>query len=212
MEDLYPSDRKLTDKQKRFCQEYLVDLNATQAAKRAGYSEASASSIGEENLRKRAVWNHIRLLLAQRALRTRVTADQVVERLKKIAFADEGVKTGDQLKALQMLAKHIGLFDKPDERLTRLIEGLRPDRAASDPLAALSERESQAVAVMTLLDPMPRQAVSQQLRKNLEAIESGNGEDKPIETDRIKIMLDRYGAERIRQSVLSNLNALLSAD
>ena len=46
------SDIKLTDKQQRFCEEYLVDLNATQAAVRAGYSEKTAGAIGFENLRK----------------------------------------------------------------------------------------------------------------------------------------------------------------
>ena len=43
---------RLTDKQKRFVEEYLVDLNATEAAKRAGYSEKTAYSIGFENLKK----------------------------------------------------------------------------------------------------------------------------------------------------------------
>ena len=42
----------MTEKQKRFCDEYLTDLNATQAAVRAGYSKKTAYSIGEENLRK----------------------------------------------------------------------------------------------------------------------------------------------------------------
>ncbi len=52
-------DRKLTEKQKRFCEEYLVDLNATQAAIRAGYSKKSAYSIGEENLKKPKIRNYI---------------------------------------------------------------------------------------------------------------------------------------------------------
>ncbi len=50
---------KLSPKQERFVQEYLVDLNATQAAIRAGYSKKTAASIGEENLRKPGIQNFI---------------------------------------------------------------------------------------------------------------------------------------------------------
>ena len=49
----------LTPKQKRFCQEYLIDLNATQAAVRAGYSEKTAYSVGNENLRKPEIKKYI---------------------------------------------------------------------------------------------------------------------------------------------------------
>ncbi len=55
-------DRKLTPKQKRFCEEYVVDFNATQAAIRAGYSKKSAYSIGPENLKKPKIRNYIREL------------------------------------------------------------------------------------------------------------------------------------------------------
>lgn len=57
--------RKLTDKQKRFCDEYLIDLNATQAAIRAGYSAKSAYSIGEENLRKPELKSYIQQAIAK---------------------------------------------------------------------------------------------------------------------------------------------------
>lgn len=50
---------KLTEKQKRFCDEYLIDLNATQAAIRAGYSKRTAYSIGIENLKKPVIQNYI---------------------------------------------------------------------------------------------------------------------------------------------------------
>ena len=53
---------KLTEKQKRFVQEYLVDLNATQAAIRAGYSEKSAARIAVELLNKTQVSNHLEKL------------------------------------------------------------------------------------------------------------------------------------------------------
>ena len=49
----------MTEKQKRFCEEYLIDLNATQAALRAGYSEKTAYSIGNENLKKPEIQEYI---------------------------------------------------------------------------------------------------------------------------------------------------------
>ena len=53
------ADKKLTAKQQRFCDEYLIDLNATQAAIRAGYSEKTARQIGTENLSKPSIKEYI---------------------------------------------------------------------------------------------------------------------------------------------------------
>lgn len=57
--------KSLTDKQVRFCLEYIKDFNATEAAKRAGYSKRSAYSIGQENLRKPEIKHRIELLKAE---------------------------------------------------------------------------------------------------------------------------------------------------
>lgn len=81
---------KLTPKQKRFVAEYLVDLNATQAAIRAGYSEKRASEIGYQLLQKTTVQAEIRKAMADREERTGVTQDWVVQELYKIAHADRG--------------------------------------------------------------------------------------------------------------------------
>ena len=80
--------RKLTDKQAAFVAEYLVDLNATQAAIRAGYSERTAYRIGAELLHKTSVAEAIAAGQAKRAQRVEITADRVVAELAKIAFAD----------------------------------------------------------------------------------------------------------------------------
>ena len=76
----------MTDKQKRFCEEYLVDLNATQAAIRAGYSAKTAYSIGNELLNKPEIRARVDQMLADRSIRTGVNADRVVRELAKIAF------------------------------------------------------------------------------------------------------------------------------
>lgn len=78
----------MTKKQKRFIEEYLVDLNATQAAIRAGYSPDTAKSIGSENLTKPDIQARIAKAMAERSKRTGVNADRVVMELAKIAFVN----------------------------------------------------------------------------------------------------------------------------
>jgi phage terminase small subunit len=78
----------LGPKQRRFVEEYLIDLNATQAAIRAGYSPDTARQIGSQNLSKLDISEAIAELVAARSERTKVTADQVVERLAALAFAN----------------------------------------------------------------------------------------------------------------------------
>lgn len=78
----------LNDKQKRFCQEYIIDLNATQAAIRAGYSEHTAKSQGQRLLTHVDVQAQIAKAKAKREQRTEVTQDRVIAELAKIGFSD----------------------------------------------------------------------------------------------------------------------------
>ena len=78
----------MTKKQKRFVEEYLIDLNATQAAIRSGYSPDTAKSIGSENLTKPDIQARIAKAMAERSKRTGVNADRVVAELAKIAFVN----------------------------------------------------------------------------------------------------------------------------
>lgn len=138
----------MTKKQKRFVEEYLIDLNATQAAIRAGYSPDTAKSIGSENLTKPDIKAHIAKAMAERSMRTGVNADRVIIELAKIAFVnamdvidqktatvredasaddtaaiqsvkvksfgedglEREIKMADKLKALELLGKHLGMF------------------------------------------------------------------------------------------------------
>jgi len=140
---------KLTEKQKRFVQEYLVDLNATQAAIRAGYSEKSAARIAVELLNKTQVSAELQKAMKNRQKRVEITQDMVLAELAAIAFANgadfaainrnglvrlvptdtlpddkkkaiasikEGqygteVKLYDKVRALEMLGRHLGMFD-----------------------------------------------------------------------------------------------------
>lgn len=76
----------MTAKEKRFCEEYLFDLNATKAAIRAGYSQKSAGNIGCENLKKPHIRARIEKLEAERSKRLGITADRVLDELAKIGF------------------------------------------------------------------------------------------------------------------------------
>lgn len=78
----------MTQKQKRFIEEYLIDLNATQAAIRAGYSSATAKDIGCENLAKPNIRAQIDRVMAERSKRTGVNAERVIQELAKIAFVN----------------------------------------------------------------------------------------------------------------------------
>ncbi|MBR2499795.1 MAG: terminase small subunit, partial [Clostridia bacterium] len=106
---------QLTDKQKRFCQEYIIDFNATQAAIRAGYSEKTAYSIGDENLRKPEIKNYIEELKTELKKQTDIKLDNIIEEACKIGFADidmSKVRPADKIKALETIAHLLGLDEQ----------------------------------------------------------------------------------------------------
>lgn len=147
---------KLTAKQQRFVDEYLIDLNATQAAIRAGYAPENAEQVGYKLVHKSSVSNAINQAMAHRSRRTGITQDRVLRELAKIAFvnandvidpdsatvrqdaadedlsciqsvkvktsesdtgssAEREIKLADKLRALELLGKHLGLFDKKEQ-------------------------------------------------------------------------------------------------
>ncbi len=143
--------RKLTDKQKKFVEEYLLDLNATQACIRAGYSPNNADKIGSQLLGKTRVQEAISQAIAERSRRTGINQDRVIQELARIAFvkitdvvdsngdirrdasdddiaciesykvkdsdtingssSEREVKLASKLKALELLGKHLGMWN-----------------------------------------------------------------------------------------------------
>jgi phage terminase small subunit len=103
---------KLTAKQERFCREYIIDLNATRAAIRAGYSEKTANRIASENLSKLDIQEKIRQLQQKIEARTEITQDKVLNELANIGFAEPSkqIRVTDKIKALELLGKHLGIF------------------------------------------------------------------------------------------------------
>lgn len=78
----------LTPKQENFCREYLIDLNATQAAIRAGYSQKTASAIAQENLRKPMIMERIQKARQKSIDKLEVTRERILAEYAKIAFSD----------------------------------------------------------------------------------------------------------------------------
>lgn len=99
----------LNPRQKKFVQEYLINSNATKAAKLAGYSEKTAYSIGQENLKKPEIAAAIEKAAAATAEKANITYERVMSELGRMAFAkkDSLIK----LDALKTLAKHYGIID-----------------------------------------------------------------------------------------------------
>ena len=99
----------LTRKQRRFVDEYLVDLNATQAAIRAGYSAKTANSAGSRLLTNVKVKPVIQAAMDERAKRLEISADNVLKELARIGFADiRDLVAWDE--------EHVGF--RPSEQLT----------------------------------------------------------------------------------------------
>lgn len=99
---------KLTSKQELFIQHYMINLNATEAAIKSGYSEKVAKEIGYENLTKPHIKSEIDKRLAERAKNNGITAEFVLNGIKAIAV--KGEKESDKLKAYELLGKHLKLF------------------------------------------------------------------------------------------------------
>jgi len=118
--------QKLTDKQKKFCEEYLIDLNATQAAIRAGYSKKTANPIAAQNLAKLSIQQCIAEKQKKLAEKTEITQEYIINNLKAVAERSmqaepvldrHGNETGEYTfnaaganKSLELLGKHLGMF------------------------------------------------------------------------------------------------------
>jgi len=127
--------KKLTDKQEMFCKEYLVDLNATQAAIRAGYSETSAKEQGYENMTKPHIVDFIQELMDKRSQKVEITAENVLNDILETrnACKDMMILEGEfgeyidntalsgRNKNNEMLAKHLKLLtDKIELEVTKM--------------------------------------------------------------------------------------------
>lgn len=133
---------KLTNKQKQFCLEYLVDLNATQAAARAGYSEKTAKQAGYENLTKPYMQARIAEAMLERSESTKITAAYVLKRsndlLERCMVEGDGFNASGAGKALDLIGKHIDVqaFNEKSTSETTL----KVDKSLAERLTGESKR------------------------------------------------------------------------
>lgn len=99
----------LNDKQKTFCEEYLVDFNGTQAAIRAGYSPDSANEIASALLAKTNIKYYLQQLKDRRALQTFITQERVMLEISRLAFLDtrEAFNVDGTLRSIHEMPEHL---------------------------------------------------------------------------------------------------------
>lgn len=106
----------MTPKQKQFVQEYLVDLNATQAAIRAGYKGKNVRVAAAKNMARADIQAAIAEGMEERSKRVEITQDEVLLELKQIALApasdakDSNLRYANKIRALELLGKHMGII------------------------------------------------------------------------------------------------------
>jgi phage terminase small subunit len=103
--------RPLTPKQQMFVREYLIDLNGTQAAIRAGYSAKTARQIAEETLSKPYIIEAVQAGMDRRAKKINLTGDDILANIARLAQKAEDMDdTSNALRANELLGKHLKLF------------------------------------------------------------------------------------------------------
>lgn len=107
---------ELTPKQEMFCKEYIIDLNATQACIRAGYSKNNADKIGSELLGKTRVREYVNILMDKRSKKIEITAEDVLQDIYDTRqTAKEQDKLSERTKCNELLGKHLKLFTDKTE-------------------------------------------------------------------------------------------------
>ena len=138
----------LTEKQKRFCEEYLIDLNAKRAylvAYPSVKKEKTAASAAARMLKNVNIQKFLQELKQERESRVLVSQDDVINAIQEIAF-DVSEKAKDRLRALELLCRHLGMFDQKDE----LDKEEQKARIAKLKRDAQSEDEKPEIAVNIL--------------------------------------------------------------
>jgi phage terminase small subunit len=167
--------RELNERQKQFVREYLVDLNATQAAIRAGYSPKTAYAIADKLLKKAEIQTIVQKAMDARADRVNVRADDVLRELARIGFAD-------LRKAVTWSGGSVNLV--PSESLD------------DDTAAAVSEvrQTADGVAIKLHSKPDALQQMGRHLGMFKDKVELSTDPDQPFEITNLtpKQAMERY--------------------
>lgn len=138
----------LSDRQKLFCEEYLKDLNATQAVIRAGYDTKYPNRIAFQLMENPAVRIAIDGLRAERSKGTDVTKDYVLRGITKaIRQAEEAGNHNATLRGLELLARHLGMFIERTEISGPDGEAIKMEQRTKQDVADFTSRLSRLAAV-----------------------------------------------------------------
>jgi len=172
---------KLTDKQEQFCQEYLIDFNATRAAIRAGYSEKTAKDIACENLAKPYLKERITKLKQERIIRTQITQDRVLQEYASLAYFDIRKLFNDDcsLKKLSEL----------DDETAAAIIGMEIDEIGLGDTVIGTTKKVKIADKKGSLDSLARHLGMFDDKLNLK----GSIENKHTISDEDRILLERMG-------------------
>lgn len=140
----------LSDRQRIFCEEYLKDLNATQAVIRAGYKGKNAKQVAFQMMENKAIRIAIDGLRAERSRNTDVTKDFVLRGIQKaIRLAEESGNLNALLRGHELLARHLGMFIErteisgPDGEAIKTEQKIKEDVADfTSAIARLAKRSS----------------------------------------------------------------------
>lgn len=106
---------KLTPKMEAFVEEYMIDLNASQACKRAGYKTGNPSKLGTQLLNHPLVSQAIEARKADRRERRELTAEYVLEKLISLTERNEENNPAVAVRTLELLGRHLGLYKDRQE-------------------------------------------------------------------------------------------------
>lgn len=135
----------LTPKQQRFVEEYLIDLNATAAAKRAGYSAKTAEWQGPQLLGKTHVAAAVQQARAKVSERTARTVDAVIADIRRIGdMAEASEEWGAALKARELEGKHLGAFTERVEVKGEIRSSLNVTGLSTEALAEIMRAKDAA--------------------------------------------------------------------
>lgn len=214
----------LTDKQRAFVAEYLVDKNATQAAIRAGYSKKTAASIGEENLRKPEIRAAIDAGMATLANRLEISAERISQERARLAFLDprklfdaKGAPipiqnldedTAAAIVGLEVLEQYEGSGE--DRRIVGYIKKYR--LAGKDPsLSALEKQFGQTEKAIRFRLPVVTDAESCAQAQAIVIEAVSRGELLPSEADTLSRLVENHRRSLETQELERRVAALEEA-
>jgi len=171
----------MTPKQEQFVREYLIDLNAAQAAIRAGYSVNTARAIGAENLTKPDIQDAIAAAQIERARRTEITSDRVLKELGRIGFADIRRLFDDNGKL-----KHITMLD---DEVAASISSVEVDAQKRRKLSGGEERDEYDVEATIKVKLWDKRAALVDMGRHL-----GMFTDKVEHSGGVNVIVNKPGA------------------